>query len=142
MIMWVRRVVVHSKRWNDKSARRLIIQNMLAQGGRQHVIQPTDREIKCCMQGGKCPERVLLRQKLGGHAPEPGRYMFRGQFRTGPISAGLFSHSVERTTNSLTKIGEEVSSWIRLPHCSEVVNDGEAGSCPRRIRHLQDDHCG
>ena len=22
------------------------------------------------------------------------------------------------------------------------MNDGEAGSCPRRVRHLSDDHCG
>ena len=52
MIIQIRGVVVHSKRWNDKSARRLIVQNMLAQGGRQHVIRPPDRWIKCCTQGG------------------------------------------------------------------------------------------
>ena len=23
-----------------------------------------------------------------------------------------------------------------------MVNDREAGSCPRRVRHLPDDHCG
>ena len=23
-----------------------------------------------------------------------------------------------------------------------MVNDGEAGSCPSRVRHLPDDHCG
>ena len=49
MIILIRGPVVHNKRWNDKSARRLIVQNMLAQGGRQHVIRPPDRGIKCCM---------------------------------------------------------------------------------------------
>ena len=72
MIIRIRGAVVHSKRWNDKSARRLIVQNMLAQGGRQHAIQPLDRGIKCCIQGGRCSERVLLRRKQGGHALEPG----------------------------------------------------------------------
>ena len=65
MIIRIRGAVVHSKRWNEKSVRRLIVQNMLAQGGRQHVIRPPDRGIKCCMQGGRSPKRVLLRRKLG-----------------------------------------------------------------------------
>ena len=48
---------------------------------------------------GRYPEWVSLRWKLGGHTFEPGRYKFRGQFRTGPISASLSSHSAARTTN-------------------------------------------
>ena len=104
MVIQIRGAVVHSKRWNDKSARKLIVQNMLAQGGRQHVIRPPDRGIKCCMQGGRCFELVLLRRKLGGHAPEPGRYIFRGQFRTGPIFVGLSSHSAVHNTNSPARL--------------------------------------
>ena len=142
MIIWIRGVVVHNKRWNDESARRHIVQYMMAQGGRQHVIQPLDRRIKCCMQGGRCPERVLLRWKLGGHAPEPGRYVFRGQFRPGPISTSLPSRSKVRNTNRPGWTGNEVCSWIWLSHCSEVADDGEAGSCPRSVRHLPDDHYG
>ena len=100
MIIRIRGAVVHRKRWNDESARMLIVQNMLAQGGRQHVIRPSDRGIKCCTQGGRCPERVLLRRKLGSYASEPGRYVFRGQFRPGPISVGLPSRLVVRNTNN------------------------------------------
>ena len=46
MIIWIRGVVVHSKLWNDKSVRRLIIQNILAQGGRHHVVRSPDRGVK------------------------------------------------------------------------------------------------
>ena len=49
MIIWIRGVVVHSKWKNDESARGLIVQNMLAQGGRQHVVRPPDKGIRCCM---------------------------------------------------------------------------------------------
>ena len=102
MIIQIKEAVVHSKLWNDKSARRLIVQNMLAQEGRQHVIRPLDMGIKCCMQGGRCPERVFLRLKLGGHALESCKYMFRGQFRMGTISASLSLHSAACNTNSST----------------------------------------
>ena len=102
MIIGIRGAVVHRKRWNEKSARRLIIQNKLAQGGRQHVVWSPDRGVKCCIQWGRYPERLSLRWKLGEHTPKPGRYVFRGQFRTGPISAGLSPHSTALTANRPT----------------------------------------
>ena len=43
----------------------------------------------------------IAQVEIGGHTPEPGRYIFRGQFRTGLISAGLSSHSAVRTANSM-----------------------------------------
>ena len=119
MIIRIRGAVVHSKRWNDKSARRLIVQNMLAQGGRQHVIRPPGRGKKCCMQGGRCPERVLLKRKLGGHAPKSGRYIFRGQFRMGPISAGLSWHSAARNTNSPAGLARRSLLGFGF-HCGQV----------------------
>ena len=61
MIIWIRGVVVHSKRRNDESVRGLVIQNVLAQGGRQHVVRSSDRGIRCCMRGGSRPEWVLCR---------------------------------------------------------------------------------
>ena len=100
MIIWIRGAVVHSKRWNEKSARRLIVQNMLAQGGRQHVIRPPDKGIKCCMQGGRCPERVLLKWKLGAMPPNRVDIYSGANSETGPISAGLSSHSALCNTNS------------------------------------------
>ena len=35
-----------------------------------------------------------------------------------------------------------VSFWIRLPRCSEVVNNGEVESYPKRTHHLLGDHYG
>ena len=53
MIIWIKGAVIHCKRRNDESARRLIVQNMLAQGKRKHVVRSLDRGIRCCMRGGE-----------------------------------------------------------------------------------------
>ena len=99
MIIGIRGAVVHRKRWNDKSARRLIIQNKLAQGGRQHVVRSPDRGGKMLHTVGEVSRTVIAQVEITEHTPEPGRYVFRGQFRTGPISAGLSPHSTTLTAN-------------------------------------------
>ena len=40
MIIWIRGAVVHNKRWNEESMRGLVVQNMLAQGGRKMSYSP------------------------------------------------------------------------------------------------------
>ena len=47
-----------------------------------------------------------------------------------------------RDTNNPSGLARRSLPGFRSPHCSEVVDDGEAGSCPRSVRHLPDDHCG
>ena len=46
------------------------------------------------------PRTGIAQAETGGPCPEPGRYIFRGQFRMGPISVGLSLHSATCNTNS------------------------------------------
>ena len=88
------------------------------------------------------PQTGIAQEETGGPCPRtrqiciPRPIPTRAYLCCSPFEFGGVQHYQPGWT------GEEVSSWIRLPHCSEVVNDGEAGSCPRSVRHLPDDHCG
>ena len=128
-------VVVHGEGRYREATGRVIIQNMLTERRREHVLWSSEGGGEKPVWGGSNPEGRVHGWYQWGDAPGSLGRIFMSWLRLASVPAGFSPYPALQGTNGSVGSTRGLFFWIGLPRRSGMVNVVGAESCRKIIRH-------